>query len=171
MSKFTLDTAHSNIEFVVRHMMVSRVKGSFENFDVNLTGDMNDLSSLKFEVKIYPESINTNQADRDNHLRTSDFFDIENHPVVTFVSTSVTESTVTGDLTMRGVTHEETFDFEHNGTAKNPADGSVVTGAVVSGKIDREKYGMSFNQALETGGVLVSNEVKFESNVEFGVEE
>lgn len=171
MTNFTFDTAHSNIEFVVRHMMVSKVKGEFKKFDVNLTGDINDLSSLQFDVTIYPESIDTNQADRDNHLRTGDFFEIETYPEMKFVSTSVTETTVTGNLTIKDVTHEETFDFEHTGTAQLPGDAGMVTGATVSGKIDRTKYGMNFNQTLETGGVLVSNEVKFEANVEFGVSE
>ncbi|HJE20442.1 MAG TPA: YceI family protein [Aliicoccus persicus] len=170
MSKFTLDTAHSNIEFVVRHMMVSKVKGEFKKFDVNLTGDINDVSSLQFDVTIYPESIDTNQADRDNHLRTSDFFEIETYPEIKFVSTSVTDSTITGNLTIKDVTIEETFDFELTGTAQAPG-GGLVAGGVVSGKIDRTKYGMNFNQALETGGVLVSDEVKFEANVEIGIEE
>lgn len=170
MAKFTLDKAHSDIQFVVRHMMVSKVKGEFKEFDVEASGNLDDLASLKFDVTINPESVDTNQKDRDNHLRTSDFFDIETYPAIKFVSTSVTPTTVTGNLTIKDVTHEETFDFEHNGTAKAP-QGGLVTGAVVSGVIDREKYGMNFNQTLETGGVLVSNEVKFEANVEFGVEE
>ncbi|MBO1199048.1 polyisoprenoid-binding protein [Staphylococcus simiae] len=171
MTNFTFDGVHSSIEFQIKHLMVSKVKGTFEQFDVALTGDINDLSSLQATATIIPSSIDTKNADRDNHLRTGDFFATDEFDKITFVTTSVTDNTVTGNLTIKGVTHEETFDVEFNGVSKNPMDGSQVTGFIVTGKINRESYDMSFNQALETGGVMLGKDVKFEASVEFAISE
>ncbi|AYU56021.1 YceI family protein [Staphylococcus debuckii] len=169
MTQFTFDPAHSSIEFQVKHLMVSKVKGSFTQFNVELSGDLDDLSSLKGSASIDVKSIDTNQADRDNHLRTSDFFDADNYPEVKFEIKEVTKDKVTGDLTIKGVTNEETFDYDFGGVIKNPQNDTNVAGFTVSGKVDREKYGMSFNKTLETGGVLIGNDVKFEAALEFEV--
>lgn len=171
MTKFTFDKAHSSLDFQVRHLMVSRINGTFDNYDVELTGDVNDLSSLQSKVTIDASSINTGIADRDNHLRSGDFLGTDENNEITFVSTKVTENTITGDLTIKGETHEETFDVEFNGVSKNPMNGGMVTGFIVTGKINREKYGINFNQALETGGVMLSKDITFEAGAEFAVED
>lgn len=171
MTQLTFDQVHSSLEFSVKHLMVSKVKGTFENYDVVATGDANDLSTLQVEATIDASSINTKNADRDGHLKSADFFDTENYPEIKFVSTKITDNEITGNLTIKDQTHEETFHLESNGISKNPMDGSMVTGFVVSGSINREKYGLTWNQTLETGGVMVSKEVKFEVSAEFGVQQ
>lgn len=169
MTQFTFDKAHSDLDFQIKHLMVSRTKGSFDNFAVNVEGDINDLSTLQATVTIDPTSINTGNEDRDNHLRSGDFFATEEFNAITFVTKKVSEDSVTGDLTIKGVTREETFDVEFNGVSKNPLDGSQVTGFIVTGKVNREDYDITFNQALETGGVMLGKDVKFEASVEFVV--
>lgn len=174
MSTFTLDKVHSGVDFRVKHMMVATTKGEFKDFDVNVEGDINNLEGLQIEAKIHAASINTNNADRDAHLRSADFFDAENHPYVVIKSKSIKkisegEYELTADVTIRGVTNTETFNVEFNGTSKSPMDGSTVTGFDVNGKINREKYGLTWNAALETGGFLVGKDVTIHGNFEFGV--
>jgi polyisoprenoid-binding protein YceI len=176
MTALKLDKVHSSITFQIKHMMVSKVKGSFENFDVDFKGDLNNLEAASVKVTVDAASINTNNEDRDGHLKSGDFFNAEEHPNMTFVSKSVKKTAdgeyeVTGDFTIRGVTHTETFNVEYNGTSKNPMDGSTVTGFDIEGKINREDYGLTWNAALETGGVLVGKEVKFSAGLEFVVTE
>lgn len=171
MTNFQLDKAHSSIEFSIKHLMVSKVKGEFTEFDGEVTGDINDLSSLQIKGSVKVDSIDTNNADRDGHLKTGDFFDAATYPEIKFVSKSVSDNKITGDLTIKDQTHEETFDLEFNGVHKNPMDGSSVTGFIINGIVNREKYGMNFNQALETGGVMLGKDVKFEVGTEFRIEE
>ncbi|MGX0076129.1 YceI family protein [Staphylococcus warneri] len=171
MTQFTFDSVHSALDFQIKHLMVSKVKGAFEKFDVNVEGDINDLSTLKATATIDPASINTGNEDRDNHLKTGDFFGTDEFDKITFVSKEVSENSVVGDLTIKGETHEVKFDVEYNGVSKNPMNGEQVTGFIVTGKIDREKYGISFNQALETGGVMLGREVKFEVSAEFSIQD
>ncbi|WP_195225493.1 YceI family protein [Staphylococcus warneri] len=171
MTQFTFDSVHSALDFQIKHLMVSKVKGAFEKFDVNVEGDINDLSTLKATATIDPASINTGNEDRDNHLKTGDFFGTDEFDKITFVSKEVSENSVVGDLTIKGETHEEKFDVKYNGVSKNPMNGEQVTGFIVTGKIDREKYGISFNQALETGGVMLGREVKFEVSAEFSIQD
>ncbi|UBH22380.1 YceI family protein [Macrococcus armenti] len=171
MTNFQLDKAHSSIEFSIKHLMVSKVKGEFTEFDGEVTGDINDLSSLQIKGSVKVDSIDTNNADRDGHLKTGDFFEAATYPEIKFVSKSVSENKITGDLTIKDQTHEETFDLEFNGVHKNPMDGSSVTGFIINGTVNREKYGMNFNQALETGGVMLGKDVKFEVGTEFRIEE
>ncbi|MUK59257.1 polyisoprenoid-binding protein, partial [Pseudomonas aeruginosa] len=118
-----------------------------------------------------PSSINTKNETRDNHLKSGDFFGTDEFDKITFETKSVTENKVVGDLTIKGITNEETFDVEFNGVSKNPMDGSQVTGIIVTGTINREKYGINFNQALETGGVMLGKDVKFEASAEFSISE
>ncbi|BBW96358.1 YceI family protein [Geobacillus icigianus] len=174
MTTFQLDKAHSSITFQVRHMMISKAKGEFTNFDVDVQGDVNELESLKVKVTVDAASIDTKNTDRDNHLRSADFFDVENHPTITFVSDSVrklsdTEYEVTGQLTIRGVTRTETFKVEYNGQVKNPLTGGITVGFDVEGTINREDYGLVWNVALETGGFLVGKEVKLNASFEFAL--
>lgn len=171
MTNFKLDPVHSNVEFSIKHLMVSKVKGEFTEFNGQATGDINDLTSLQLTGSVKVDSINTNNADRDGHLKSADFFDVEKYPEIKFVSKSITQNKVTGDLTIKDQTHEETFDLEFNGIHKNPMDGSSVTGFIVNGTVNREKYGINFNQALETGGVMIGKEAKFEVNAEFAIED
>lgn len=171
MTNFKLDPVHSSVAFSVKHLMVSKITGEFKDFDGELTGDVNDVSSLQFKGSVKVDSIDTRNADRDGHLKSADFFDAEQYPDITFVSESITDSKVTGNLTIKGETHQETFDIEYNGASKNPMSGGQVTGIVVTGKINREDYGITWNQALETGGVMVSKDVAFTVGLEFAIEE
>lgn len=171
MTTYNLDLAHSTIDFRVKHLMVSQVKGVFKDFKVEVSGDVEDLSSASAKVVIDVNSIDTGNADRDGHLKADDFFDAAQYPEMTFETTRVTEDKITGNLTIKGVTHEETFDAEFNGVSANPLTGGKVTGVIVTGNIDREKYGINFNQALETGGVMIGKKVKFEAGLEFAIEE
>ena len=171
MTNFTFDGAHSSLEFQIKHLMVSKVKGSFDQFDVAVEGDINDFSTLKATATIIPSSINTKNEARDNHLKSGDFFGTDEFDKITFETKSITESKVVGDLTIKGITNEETFDVEFNGVSKNPMDGSQVTGIIVTGIINREKYGINFNQTLETGGVMLGKDVKFEASAEFSISE
>ena len=161
MTNFTFDGAHSSLEFQIKHLMVSKVKGSFDQFDVAVEGDINDFSTLKATATIIPSSINTKNEARDNHLKSGDFFGTDEFDKIKVV----------GDLTIKGITNEETFDVEFNGVSKNPMDGSQVTGVIVTGTINRENYGINFNQALETGGVMLGKDVKFEASAEFSISE
>ncbi|SIS54924.1 YceI family protein [Salimicrobium flavidum] len=175
MTTLALDKVHSSLDFQIKHMMVSKAKGSFTNFDVDFNGSLEDLQNASITVTIPVTSIDTGNEDRDNHLRTGDFFEAETYPNLVFESKKIEkvsddEYKVTGDFTIKGVTNEETFTVEYNGTSKSPMDGSIVAGFDVEGKVDREAYGVSFNAPLETGGVLLGRDVKFTGNFEFTVE-
>lgn len=175
MSTFQLDKAHSDVTFQVKHMMVSKAKGEFKNFDIQVTGDIENLESLQVTAEIDAASIDTNNTDRDNHLRSADFFDVEHHPKITIKSQSVkkvsdTEYELTAQVTIRGVTKTETFRVHYNGLAKHPMTGKMVAGFEVSGKINRDDYGLTWNAPLETGGLLVGKEVTINANLEFVVE-
>lgn len=171
MTNLKFDPVHSTLEFSVKHLMVSKVKGTFKDYDVEVTGDLNDLSSLQPVTTINVDSIDTGNADRDAHLKSADFFNVEENKQIVFKTTKADDNSITGELTLAGQTHEETFDFEYLGISDNPLSGGKVAGFTVKGQIDREKYGMSFNQKLETGGVLLSRNVNFEFNGEFAIEE
>jgi polyisoprenoid-binding protein YceI len=161
-----IDSAHSHVGFSVKHMMVTTVRGRFTSYRANLHLDPQDFKRSTFEGEIDVASIDTGNADRDNHLRTNDFFDVANHPKIIFKTTSIeqkdeSEYVVTGDLTIRGVTKSVDLDVEFPGTSKN-SFGVTVAGVGVRGTIDRKDFGVSFHAALETGGVAVSDKVKLE---------
>lgn len=163
MSKWILDGAHTNVNFSVKHMMVSKVKGSFEKIEGTVEGDPENLVGGKVNVKIDTSTINTNNEDRDNHLRSADFFDVEKHPAIEFESTDIKAKgddtyEVVGNISINGVTKEHTFEFEYNGTGKNPW-GVTVIGFEGSTKLSRKEFGLTWNQALETGGFLVGDEI------------
>lgn len=171
MATWQLDNAHSEIEFKVRHMMISTVKGQFSAFEINVTEDEKDFEKFSVEVKIDVSSISTNNDQRDQHLKSSDFFDVATYPYITFKSTSISKDDedsykITGDLTIRDVTKSVTFDIEYGGTAKDPW-GNDKVGYTVQGKINRTDFGLTWNAALETGGVMVSEEVKFTADLQF----
>ncbi len=170
-TKWAVDYAHSTIDFTVKHMMISKVKGSFQNFEVELEADPQDLTDANISFIIDASSISTKNDDRDNHLRSADFLDVEQYPKITFVSKSVTkagnnEYNVTGDLTIHGVTKEETFKVTFEGISKNPMSGAETAGFSAEGTVKRSNYGLTWNAALETGGVLVGDEIKFTVELE-----
>lgn len=171
VSKWVLDPVHSEVNFSVKHMMISRVNGTFHKFDANMELDPEDLTTAKVEFSVDLSSIDTRNNDRDNHLRSADFFDVENHPKMTFIAksfekTGEKEYEVTGDLTIRGKTLPQTFKIVVEGVAKNPMSGAETVGFSVNGEINRTEYGLVWNAALETGGVLVGENVKVEIHVE-----
>ncbi|GAA5057435.1 polyisoprenoid-binding protein YceI [Thermocatellispora tengchongensis] len=162
---FNLDPAHTRIGFVVKHMMVSKVRGNFEEFSGSVVIAENPLESSA-ELTIKTASINTHAADRDGHLRSDDFLAAEKYPEITFRSTRVVghsddEFTVVGDLTIRDVTKEIELKVEYGGAGTNPW-GAELFGFSISAEFDREEFGLTWNQALETGGVLVGKKVKVE---------
>lgn len=161
-----IDAAHSQVTFSVRHMMISTVKGQFKVISGHLHIDEQTPANSWVEAQAETASIDTRDANRDGHLSSPDFFDAEKYPVITFKSTNVehvrgNEYRVTGDLTMHGVTKPATFHAEYNGTGKDPW-GQQRAGLTATTKINRKDWGLNWNQALETGGVLVSEEVKVE---------
>lgn len=165
-----IDPAHTEINFSARHMMISKVRGSFETFSGSVTFDPADLAKGSVEVSIDTTSINTRNEQRDGHLKSPDFLDAENFPNITFKSTGAAltgsnAGTLSGDLTIRGVTKPVTLDVEYGGTAQSPW-GTTSAGFSASTKINRKEWGLTWNQALETGGVLVGEEIAINLEVE-----
>lgn len=170
MAQWNFDPAHSNAEFSVRHMMVTNVRGTFDKVSGTLDFDPANPAAARVEATIEAASISTGAEDRDNHLRSADFFDVEKFPTITFKSTSVEptgdeSARITGELTMRGVTRTITIDAEYLGQGPSPF-GDVRAGFEGTVKINREDFGLTWNQALESGGVLVGKEVKITLNVQ-----
>ena len=158
-----LDPTHSNIEFSAKHLMLTTVRGRFADVEgtVTVKGATPDTAAVDATMKV--ASIDTRTEQRDQHLRSADFFDVENYPAITFKSTRISGSrerfTITGDLTIRGTTKPVTLDVTYEGTGKDPWGGERM-GFSADGKIDRREFGLTWNQALEAGGVVVSNEIK-----------
>src|SRR3954454_6884164 len=166
---YTVDPSHSRIGFVARHAMVTKVRGAFNEFDATARIDGEDLGRSSVSVSIKTGSINTRNEQRDGHLRSNDFLDIEKNPEITFVSTEVTpvgDETlrVTGDLTIEGTTKPVVIDFTYEGAATDPFGNQRVgfSGSVV---INRKDWGVNWNAALEAGGVLVSEKVTLEFDI------
>jgi polyisoprenoid-binding protein YceI len=167
---WTIDTVHSHVGFSVKHMMVTTVRGQFRKYSGTVKLDPKDFTRSSFEGEIDVASIDTGVVDRDNHLRSNDFFDAPNHPKITFKSSRIEkkgegEYAVHGDITVRGVTKPIALDVEFQGTAKNPY-GKTVAGLSAHGTLNRKDFGVSFNALLETGGVAVGEKVKLEVEVE-----
>ncbi|WP_313023444.1 YceI family protein [Mobilicoccus sp.] len=165
---YTIDPAHSRLGFVARHAMVTKVRGSFTEFE-GAARTETGLENAAIELTAQVASIDTRNADRDGHLRTNDFFDAERFPTIEFRSTDVTAADddtlrVTGDLTLKGVTKPVTIDFEYGGQAQDPY-GNERIGFDGATTIDRSDFGITFNAALETGGVLVSDKIRLEFEV------
>ena len=162
---WALDAAHSEINFKVRHMMIASVSGQFEAFTASAetNGDSFEGATIAFSAQT--ASVNTGNADRDNHLRSADFFDAENHPEITFASTAFNGETLEGNLTIRGVRKPVVLDVEFGGIGKDPW-GNTKAGFTVTGKINRKDFGLNWNAALEAGGVLVGEEVKIQAEIQ-----
>lgn len=168
-TKWALDPTHSELTFKVKHMMIANVKGEFKNFSVEVNGD--DIFKSPISVTVDAASISTNNTDRDNHLKSADFFDVENHREISFKSTSLKqkdddEYELKGLLTIKGISKEVTLDVEFGGINKDPW-GNEKAGFSVEGKINRKDWSLNWNAALETGGVLVSEEVKIAGEIQF----
>lgn len=165
---YTLDPSHTRIGFSARHAMVTKVRGHFDQFEGTAHVDTVTPANSSVTVTIEAASVTTGNEQRDGHLKTPDFFDIANYPQVTFVSTNVerdgSEWAITGDLTINGVTKPVTIPFEETGSAKDPF-GNTRVGFEGDVTIDRTDWNLSFNAALETGGVLVSEKVKLEFDI------
>ncbi|GAA1970623.1 YceI family protein [Terrabacter lapilli] len=165
---YTIDPSHTRIGFSARHAMVTKVRGNFEQFEGSAHVDTVNPANSSVTVTIQAASVTTGNEQRDGHLKTPDFFDIANYPQITFVSTDVerdgAEWAITGDLTINGVTKSVTVPFEETGSAKDPF-GNTRVGFEGEVTIDRTEWNLSFNAALETGGVLVSEKVKLEFDV------
>ncbi len=166
---FKLDTTHSRIGFVARHALVTKVRGSFNEFAGTARFDEDDPSASHVEVTIEGASIDTRNADRDAHLRSNDFLDLETHPQITFASTDVEKVDsetyrVTGDLTIKGVTKSVTIDFAYEGAAVDPF-GNQRIGFEGSTVINRKDWGVNWNAPLEAGGVLVSEKITLEFEI------
>ena len=161
-----IDSAHSEINFTVRHMMISKVRGRFESFSGVIAFDEDNPENTAIDVSIDAAGINTREEDRDNHLRSGDFLNVEDYPTIQFKSTRVEQEAekkgkLYGDLTIRGVTKPVVLDVEYAGMAKSPW-GTYSAGFSASTTINRENWDLTWNQALETGGVLVGKEIKIE---------
>ncbi|WHY75581.1 YceI family protein [Neobacillus sp. WH10] len=169
-TKWALDPVHSSVDFSVRHMMIANVKGTFNSFNAKIEAEPTDLTTANIEFSVETASVDTRNKDRDAHLVSADFFDVENHPNMTFKSISIEktdegEYNVTGDLTLRGVTKQETFAVTFEGQGKDPW-GNEKAGFSASGTVNRSDYGLVWNAALETGGVLVGDKVKINLQIQ-----
>ncbi len=165
-----IDTSHTTIEFGVKHMMVTTVRGRFNKFDGVVTEDPSNLLNSKIEGWVDLTSVDTHDANRDAHLRSPDFFDAEKFPRMTFVSKRIEKTggdqyKVTGELTVKGVTREIVFDVSNEGQYKNPW-GGTVWGLTANAALNRKDFGLNWNVALETGGLLVGEQVKIRVEME-----
>ena len=166
---YVLDASHSRIGFAARHAMVTKVRGSFNEFEGSGYFDVEDPTNSQLSLTIQTASIDTRNADRDAHLKSNDFFDMETYPEITFASTSVEQVDadnfrVTGDLTIKGITKPVTVDFEYTGSAVDPYQNQRI-GFEGSTKVNRKDWGVNWNAALDAGGVLVGGQLTLESEV------
>lgn len=166
-----IDPAHTNVEFTVRHMMISNVKGQFQKTSGTITTNGNDPTSAKIDTTIDATSINTRVDKRDAHLKSPAFLDVDKFPTITFKSTKVEADgpgkwKVTGDLTLHGVTKPVVLEVESTGTPITDPMGNTRAGASATTKISRKDFGLTWNQPLETGGVMVGDEVAISIDLE-----
>ena len=165
-AKYDLDPSHTNIRFSAPHLMISKVKGRFDKFAGSFDFDEKTMKLENIQVTIKTDSLNTNEKDRDKHLRSPDFFDVAKYPDMTFVGTKVLyekdkPDKVEGDLTIRGITKKVTLNVDYNGSITD-AWGNRVVSFEVEGKVNRKDFGMIWNKALDKGGVTVGDEIKIE---------
>ena len=161
---WNIDASHSELGFTARHLMVTKVRGKFNEFEGTAkVGD--DVTASQVTAVVQLASVDTGSADRDAHLKSADFFDVENNPTMSFTSTEVSEDTLKGDLTIKGVTKPVEFDLEFNGLATDPW-GNQKAGFEATTEINRKDFGLEWNVALEGGGVLVSEKIKINLDVQ-----
>jgi polyisoprenoid-binding protein YceI len=169
-STWKSDNAHSEVQFVVTHMVVSEVSGNFEDFDITVKRESDSWEGADVSVEIEAKSINTRNEKRDKHLRSEDFFNVKKHPKITFESTSFKKKEgdnyeLKGELTIRGETNTETLDVTNTGTIKDPY-GNQRAGFKVRGIINRFDYNVKWNQTMDSGDAVVGEEVQIKANVE-----
>ncbi|MCL6521590.1 MAG: YceI family protein [Firmicutes bacterium] len=170
-----VDPVHTTVEFSVRHMMIATVRGQFNEVAGELRGDPADLAACEIEGVVQAASVDTREGDRDNHLRSADFFDAEHHPEIRFRSRRITPRggdryDVEGDLTIRGVTRPVTLELTFEGQIRDPY-GHQRAGFTLEGKINRKEWGLNWNSLLEAGGVMVGDEVRLTVHVEAVLQE
>ena len=163
-TKWALDPTHSEIGFKIRHLMISNVSGNFNKFNVEVKTKGVDFENANVTASIDTKSINTNNQQRDEHLRNADFFEVETHPTILFKSTKVEKLDqenykLHGNLTIKDTTHPVVLDVEYSGTAKD-SWGNFKAGFTISGKFNRKDFGISYNAVLETGGLALGEEIK-----------
>jgi polyisoprenoid-binding protein YceI len=169
-TKWTIDPAHSSVGFKVKHLMISNVQGSFKEFDGVAVTKGNDFSTASISLSIKTSSIDTEATDRDNHLKSPDFFDASNFPTITLDGTKLRDLgddtyELTGDLVMKGISKKVIMSVEYGGLMTDPW-GNVKAGFSISGKLNRKDWGLNWNAALEAGGVLVGDEIKIVGDVQ-----
>ncbi len=170
-TNWVLDPTHSEVQFKIKHLMITNVTGSFTSFEVNATTEDEDFSKAKISFKAQVNSINTNNEQRDAHLKSADFFEAEKYPVITFTAIKADNVDIDGtfnlygDLTIKDVTKGIKLNVEFGGVTKDPY-GNTKAGFTITGKINRKDFGLNWNAALETGGVMVSEEVRINSEIQ-----
>ena len=166
---WTIDTAHTSVGFVARHMGLTKVRGQFTSFRGEVDGDPNDLTTARARFEVDLASIDTGNPDRDAHLRSPDFFDVENHPTMVFESKALRRESdgykLVGDLTIKGITREVELDYEHGGEGKDPY-GNRKLGGTLTGTIRRSDWGLNWNVPLDSGGWLVSDKIMLEIDIQ-----
>lgn len=166
-TKWNLDPTHSDITFKVKHMMISNVRGNFTDFNVEVDTEDDTFTNAKARVTIKTDSISTNNTDRDNHLKSADFFNVEQNPTMSFeASTLNVNNRLTGNLTINGITKPVTIDLDFNGIEVDPYRNSRA-GFSFEGKVNRKDFGLTWNAALETGGLMIGEEVKLAGDLQF----
>ena len=167
---WALDHTHTTVEFVARHLGVSKVRGRFTGVDGKLAVGQS-LADIQVDISVDLSTVTTGHADRDNHLRSSDFFNVDTHPVMTFRSTGVRQSgddyVLDGELTVNGITRPLSLDVEFNGVETNPFSHTPQAGFSARGSLNRKDFGITWNVALEAGGLLVSDKVDIHIEAEF----
>ena len=169
-TKWLLDPTHSELQFKIKHLMISNVSGSLKDFNAEVETKDDDFTTAQINLTAQMDSISTNNEQRDAHLRNSDFFEVEKYPELKFRSTKVEKVdsdtfVLQGELTMKGVTKQVTLNVEFNGVVKDPW-GNERAAFAVTGKINRTDWGVNFNSVLETGGVMLSEEVRINSEIQ-----
>lgn len=169
-TNWKIDPAHSEVSFKVKHMMISTVTGHFDIFEGSAKTNGDDFTHAEIEFKADVDSINTKNKDRDTHLKSDDFFNVEKHPEIKFVSKSYDGSKMVGDLTIRDVTKEVTLDVDFNGVAVDPY-GQTKAGFEMRGQVNRKDFNLTWSAVTEAGSVVVSDKVKLVADVQFIKEE
>jgi len=169
-TKWVIDPTHSEIGFKIKHLMITNVSGKFQDFEAEVQTEGEDFATARISATIKTSSINTNNLQRDEHLRNSDFFEVEKHPEILFTSTAVERIdndnfVLQGNLSLKGITRPVQFNVEYSGVTNDPWGGQRA-GFIITGKINRSEFGLNFNAALETGGLVLGEEVKINSEVQ-----
>ncbi|HTN46023.1 MAG TPA: YceI family protein [Flavipsychrobacter sp.] len=170
MATFKLDPTHSEVTFKVKHMMITNVTGNFATFDASMQSESDDFTDAKISFEADVNSISTNNEQRDGHLKSDDFFAADKFPKIRFTSTEMKkvndeEYQLSGNITVRDVTKPITFNVEYGGTQTDPY-GNVKSGFTLAGKISRKEFGLNWNAVTEAGGVVVSDEVKLQAEIQ-----